>query len=629
MKNVFVSSMFIIGASVFGIDAQNAEIKVKDVFALAPSGAVDMRGVIGDSLETSLKGDILVWDIDDLVRPFKTRLEEKLWQIEFWGKWYTSAELAYDFSPSSALDNRLKYAVSELIKTQDKEGAITTYKKAHEFKFNETGAVGNFHGSWDMWGRKYVLLGLVMEYNRMGDAKILESAKKHADYILRNVGEGKREIVQIGCWEGLASSSILEPMALLYRATGEKRYLDFCEWIVKTWETNIVKPDLLNKALNGVSVFDMFGHPKANPKNYLDYGKSKAYEMMSCFEGLTELYRITGNPLYKKAVENVISSIREREITVLGSASMHERWSDGAFEQQRESPYWMETCVTATWIKFATQLLRLTGDVNFANDIEIAAYNAMIAAQNADGSWWAHYNTMNGTRKAAPEQCKMHMNCCVASGPRGLFLLPKLAYMTTDKNGVVVNLYETGGATLPISSNGDKVEISMKAPDYVRDNTAILTLNGLKDEGQKFELKLRIPEWSKNTIVIIDGKKMETPKSGEYLTLNRNFKNGDEIYLNFDADVKIVKDPKNPNFFVLKRGPYVLAQDKRFTKNFESPAKIKIVDGKVNATTAFVKGANVAVDVELEDGTTRRFIDYASAGTTWNKDSEFKIWLSL
>ncbi len=627
MKNVLMSTALFVTLSSFGADAPNAEIKVKDTFTLAPSGAVDMRGAIGYSLETSLKGDILVWDIDDLVRPFRDRLEEKLWQIEFWGKWYTSAELAYDFSPSSALDSRLKYAVSELVKTQDKEGAITTYKKAHEFKFNETGAVGNFHGSWDLWGRKYVLLGLVMEYNRTGDSNILDAAKKHADYILKNVGDGKREIVQIGCWEGLASSSILEPMALLYRATGEKRYLDFCEWIVKSWETNIVKPDLLNKALKNMPVFDMFGKPKPNPKNYLDYGKSKAYEMMSCYEGLTELYRITGNPLYKKAVENVISNIREREITVLGSASMHERWNDGVFEQQRVSPYWMETCVTATWIKFAAQLLRLTGDVNFANDIELAAYNAMIAAQKCDGTWWAHYNTMNGTRKAAPEQCKMHMNCCVASGPRGLFLLPKLAYMTSDK-GVVVNFYENGGAVLPLV-NGDKVEISMKAPDYVRDNTAVITLNGLRDEGQKFELKLRIPEWSKNTIAIVGGQRIDTPQAGKYLTLNRNFKNGEEIYLNFDSDVKVVKDPKNPKFFVLKRGPYVLAQDKRFTKDFDKPAKVKIVDGKVNATTSFLKGANVAVDVEMEDGSFRRFVDYASAGTTWNNDSEFKIWLEL
>ncbi len=627
MKKLLYLSSLVIASSAFCADAPNVNPKVKDKLAYPTCGAVEMKGVIGDSLQTALKGNILVWDIDDLVRPFKTRQEEKLWQIEFWGKWYTSAELAYDFSPSPALDARLKYGANELIKTQDKEGSITTYKKDHEFKFNETGAVGNFHGSWDIWGRKYVLLGLMGEFARTNNPKILESACKHADYILKHIGsskEGKREIVQVGCWEGLASSSILEPMVLLYRASGDKRYLDFCEWVVKSWETNVVKPDILNKALKGVTVFDMFAHPIANPKKYIDYGRSKAYEMMSCFEGLTELYRITGNPIYKKAVDNVINCIRDREITVLGSAAMHERWSDGAFEQQRTTPYWQETCVTVTWIKFAAQLLRLTGDVKYANDIEVSTYNSMIASQGKDGSWWSHYNNMSGIRKPAPEHCKMHMNCCVASGPRGLFLLPKLAYMTGD-NSVVVNLYENGGASLKLA-NGN-VDIAMSAPDYIRNNTAIMTINGLTNGSQKFDLKLRIPEWSENTLVFVNGEKVENVKAGQYLSLNRQFKDGDEISITFDARTKVLRDPKNKNFFVLKHGPYVLAQDRRFTKDFDKPARVKIVDGTVNATPTYLKDTNVAVDVEMQDGTKRRFIDYASAGATWDKSSEFKIWL--
>lgn len=625
MKKLLHISAILATSIAFGADAPNVDPKVKDKLAYPSCGEVEMNGTIGKSLKTSLEGNILVWDIDDLVRPFKTRQEEKLWQIEFWGKWYTSAILAYDFSPSPALDARLKYGVNELIKTQDAEGSITTYKKEHEFKFNETGMTGNFHGSWDVWGRKYVLLGLMGEYARTNSSKVLESACRHADYILKNVGEGKRNISQIGCWEGLASSSILEPMVLLYRASGDKRYLDFCEWIVKSWAEEPVKPDLLNKALKGVNVFDMFERPIKNPKKYMDYGKSKAYEMMSCFEGLTELYRITGNPLYKKAVENVINNIREREITVLGSAAMHERWSDGAFEQQRTTPYWQETCVTVTWIKFAAQLLRLTGDVKYANDIEVSTYNSMIASQGKDGSWWSHYNNMSGVRSPAPYHCKMHMNCCVASGPRGLFLLPKLAYMTGD-NSVVVNLYENGGASLPIA-NG-KVDIAMSAPDYIRTNTAVITLNGLEKSTQKFELKLRIPEWSENTTVFINGEKIENVKAGKYLSLNRQFKDGDEIFVNFDARTKVLRDPKNKNFFVLKHGPYVLAQDRRFTKDFDKPTRVKLVNkDNVNATPTYLKGANIAVDVEMQDGSTRRFIDYASAGSTWNKNSEFKIWL--
>ncbi len=623
MKKLILLSVALTSSTILCI-GNNFTAKVNDKFTFAPRGAVEMNGTLGKYLKTSLEGNILVWDIDDLVKTFKERKETKLWQCEFWGKWYTSAELAYDFSPSPALDARLKYGAEELIKTQTPDGAITSYTKERELLENLDGTLGN-NGTWDVWGRKYVLLGLIDEYNRTKNPKVLDAAKKHADYILNYLGEGKREIVQTGCWEGLASSSILEPMVLLYRATNDKHYLDFSEWIVKTWKTNPLKPDIMNKALNGVSVFDMFGHPVENPdiNKYSDFGKSKAYEMMSCFEGLTELYRVTANPNYLKAVEKVIASIREREITVLGSAAMHERWSDGAFEQQRTTPFWQETCVTVTWIKFATQLLRLTGNVAYANDIELAAYNSLVGAQGKDGSWWSHYNNMSGVRKPAPLHCNMHMNCCVANGPRALFLLPKLAYMSGD-NSVIINLYETGGATMPLKEG--TVDIAVSAPDYVRNNTAVIAINGLKDTYQKFELKLRIPEWSKNTLVFFNGTKIDKVKAGKYLVLNREFKNGDEISINFDSETKVVRDPNNKEYFVLKHGPYVLAQDRRFSKGFDSVARVKVVNGKVNATTAYLKGVNVAVDVEMDDGSFERFIDYASAGSTWGDDSEFKIW---
>lgn len=623
MKKLILISVALTSSTILCI-GNNFTAKVNDKFTFAPRGAVEMNGTLGKYLKTSLEGNILVWDIDDLVKTFKERKETKLWQCEFWGKWYTSAELAYDFSPSPALDARLKYGAEELIKTQTPDGAITSYTKERELLENLDGTLGN-NGTWDVWGRKYVLLGLIDEYNRTKNPKVLDAAKKHADYILDYLGEGKREIVQTGCWEGLASSSILEPMVLLYRATNDKHYLDFSEWIVKTWKTNPLKPDIMNKALNGVSVFDMFGHPVENPdiNKYSDFGKSKAYEMMSCFEGLTELYRVTANPNYLKAVEKVIASIREREITILGSAAMHERWSDGAFEQQRTTPFWQETCVTVTWIKFATQLLRLTGNVAYANDIELAAYNSLVGAQGKDGSWWSHYNNMSGVRKPAPLHCNMHMNCCVANGPRALFLLPKLAYMSGD-NSVIINLYETGGATMPLKEG--TVDIAVSAPDYVRNNTAVIAINGLKDTYQKFELKLRIPEWSENTLVFFNGTKIDKVKAGKYLVLNREFKNGDEISINFDSETKVVRDPNNKEYFVLKHGPYVLAQDRRFSKGFDSVARIKVVNGKVNATTAYLKGVNVAVDVEMDDGSFERFIDYASAGSTWGDDSEFKIW---
>lgn len=442
-----------------------------------------------------MKGDMLSWDVDDLVRPFKTRPENKLWQIEFWGKWFTSAALAYSYEPLPQLDRILKYAASELLKTQAADGSITTYKKGAEFSH------------WDLWGRKYVLLGLLAEYVRTGDAGVLAAAKKHADNIMDSVGEGKKigNICEIGMWQGMASSSLLEPMVLLYKYTGDKKYLDYSEWIVSCWAKDGPKPDLVSKALAGTYVVDMFAKPKKGAKNYMDGGLSKSYEMMSCYEGLLELYRITGNEKYKQAAVNAAKAIAGREITVLGSGSIWERWTDGKFCQQEDSEHWMETCVSATWIKFCAQLLRLTGDPSYAESIELAAYNALAAAQRADGKWWAHYSRMKGARTPAPEQSGMHMNCCVASGPRALFLLPKIAYMSGRGNSVYVNLYENGFGKVRVPSVDGKVALNVSGVDFgaekLRAKIALEMPKGL----HPFSVCLRIPSWSKKTEISVNG----------------------------------------------------------------------------------------------------------------------------
>ena len=188
--------------------------------------------------------------------------------------------------------------------------------------------------------------------------------------MLSEVGPGKAYPFEhrLGGW----ASSVIEPMVLLYRRTNRPEYLAFSEYIVSLW-AEPKGPDILRKALAETPVFQMFPGPKPTIKEYMDQGLSKAYEMMSCFEGLTELYRVTGKPEYAEGVQKVFKNIRDTEITIIGSGSDWERWCDGRNRQTVPWTMGMETCVTVTWIKLAAQLLRLTGQPAYADEIEVAA----------------------------------------------------------------------------------------------------------------------------------------------------------------------------------------------------------------------------------------------------------------
>ena len=93
---------------------------------LSNTSQVEINGYIGEKLDASYNNRILAQDVDKLVQPFTVKDEHSCWQSEFWGKWFTSAVLAYNYNPTPVLAEKLKYAVDELIKTQTKDGYIAT-----------------------------------------------------------------------------------------------------------------------------------------------------------------------------------------------------------------------------------------------------------------------------------------------------------------------------------------------------------------------------------------------------------------------------------------------------------------------------------------------------------------------
>lgn len=593
-----------------------AKTGVQDTLVPLAPQAVVLQGHLAERLDCCIENRIKAQSISDVVNPFIKREEVKFWRTEFWGKWFTSAALAYRYSGDTELAAILDTASRQLIATQTPDGYIGTYKKDKELE------------QWDIWGRKYVLLGLMAEYDRTGSEQVLTAACRELDYLMTQVGPGKKDIVKLGRWTGMAASSILEPTVLLYRATNRQEYLDFAEYIVAQWDQPH-GPQLVDKALNEIPVLEMFPGPKKIKKSYRDYGESKAYEMMSCYEGLLELYRVTGKEEYRQAVENLFEDVLKTEIVLVGSGSNKERWCGGKEQQDVPMEAWMETCVTTTWMKLCTQLFRLTGDPKYFDEIERSGLNALLGALENEGTWWCHYMPLTGVRGPAPEQCLMHMNCCVANGPRSLALLPMLAVMSNER-GPVVNLYEQGRAQADLPS-GRQVLIEQRT-DYPQSGKIELIVSPVQSE--RFTLSLRIPAWSQTNKLSVNGEPLAT-EPGTYARIQRKWKTGDRVELELDMRVRVVEQPGKGTELAVVRGPLVLALDKRLATPASGgkPVMAKPQAGSVSTVSAAQLPPNVwmAFDIpfQTKDGKTikMRMCDFASAGQTWSADSRYRVWL--
>ena len=587
---------------------------INDVFQTAQS--VRMQGFIGEKLDAAYQNRILAQDVDHFVEPFKNRNEDRCWQTEFWGKWFTSAVLAYRYKPTAKLKKTLDYAVDELIKTQLADGYIGNYLEAKRLE------------QWDIWGRKYCLLGLIAYFDLEKNAKSLAAAKKLADHLIQELKNTNSQIAFKGNHRGMAASSILEPISLLYARTGDKKYLAFAEEIVREWElpTGV---QLISKANKDIDVAKRF--PK--PKTWWGFEQGqKAYEMMSCYEGLLELYRLTGKTEYRTAVEKVWENIRNTEINVAGSGASVECWYGGKNLQIYPAKHYQETCVTATWIKLSEQLLRLTGEAKYADAIEQTYYNALLGSMKPDGSSWAKYSPIAGVREEGEDQCKMGTNCCIASGPRGLFALP-LTCVMQNTEGVSVNFFIDGKYTLK-TPTGQTIDI-LQETDYPISGVVKIKLDISKAE--KMTVQLRIPEWSNQNEVSINGQKMIDVKAENgFIKINRLWQPNDEISLVFDMRGRVIKFGEKATHIAISRGPIVLAQDSRLGIVAMDEVLTPIIDkngyipldllGQNKNGIWLTFKLNTYMDGDKQKPQAIQLCDYASAGNSWNILNRFRVW---
>ncbi|RWY50410.1 hypothetical protein EPL05_16205 [Mucilaginibacter gilvus] len=581
---------------------------------------VHLNGYLGNRMQESVDNRILAQDVDGLIAPFKTehRTETRQWQSEFWGKWLTSAVMAYKYNRNVKLRKALDKAVTGLLATQAPDGYIGNYADAHRLE------------EWDIWGRKYCMLGLLDYYGATWDKKSLNGAKKIADNLISELNKKDGLIVNKGNYRGMAASSVLEPICLLYNCTNNKKYLNFALEIVRQWETPD-GPQLISKA--NVNVSERFPRPK---NWYSPEQGQKAYEMMSCYEGLLELYRITRNPAYKKAVEDVWANIRDTEINIAGSGASTEMWFGGKALQSTPINHYQETCVTVTWLKLCGQLLRLTGEAKYADEAERTYYNALLGSMNGHGANWAKYTPLNGQRLAGSEQCGMGLNCCEASGPRGLFtILPQM--VTGTSKGVAINYFADGAFTLkPV--NGSEITFNQHTT-YPRSGTVEIELTA--NEPEEMEIAIRIPAWSKNTRLSVNGEAITNLQPGTNAKIKRKWSNGDKILLELDMRGRVIETLTPAHSIAIMRGPIVLARDVRFggpaIEAVLKPVKEAggyIVLSEVPNTTGddilMLYKAGFIPESYTENGVppvSVTLCDYASAGNG-SVNSFYKVWLA-
>lgn len=611
--------------------------ELKDVAAYSFDGNIDMKlnGILADSvkfIERNQLCEVELWK--KFVNQYRIQIdgEKGIWRCEYWGKMMRGACMILSYTKDDGIYRIIEDSVRDMLTTQEDNGRFSTYTLDTEFT------------AWDLWGRKYVLLGMQYFLEICRDEalanQIIEALCRHADYIIDHIGkaeDGKKEIVlATRNWKGLNSCSILEPMVRLYRITENKKYLDFAEYIISTG------------FIEGGNLIDLAYENEIAPH---EYPVVKAYEMMSCFEGLLQYYKLTGIEKYKVALLNLGHRILEGELSVIGCSGCTHELFDHTSVKQTQTDYKgivQETCVTVTWMKFAEALLELSGEAVFADAIEQSFYNAYLGSFNTKRALTSRYPQVKDVPQVLPFDSYSPLTpdrrgrqvggynvfpdgtfygCCACIAAAGSGIIPRFALLKSE-DGIALNFYETGeiNTTTP---NGQSLKLVLDTK-YPLDGNVSITLHIEKSES--FILSLRVPAWCRTATLSVNGKAEKV--SAGYSNVDREWSDGDVVTLDMPMKVERILPPTGADneeiFAAYRRGPIVLAADARVT---DPRAVIDIscdYEGMTDGPISFcpeIPEALICIELPLANEGTVRLIDYSTAGKTWTAESLCGAWL--
>lgn len=577
--------------------------RLPDVFHPLSPGRVTLGGFLGRRVAVNASRRLVELDLEPLLAGFRRKPGSHPWIGEHIGKWMHAATLAWAHTGDPVLRERLDFASGELIRAQEGDGYLGTYLPDVRFGLHPA------YADWDVWTHKYAILGLLTYHRYTGSAEALGAARRAADLLLRTFGPGKKSLLSAGQHVGMAATSVLEPVVLLYRVTGAEAYLDFARYIVAAWDEP-GGPRLLDELTQAGTVSTT--------------ADAKAYEMLSNLVGLCELARATGDRRHLVPARNAWEDIVRNHLYLTGTASSGERFRAPHVLPNTPSSEVGETCVTVTWIQLCWQLLRLTGDAKYAGEIERSYLNHLAAAQRPDGRAWCYFTPLEG-EKAHDEQ----ITCCQSSGPRAMVLAPSQAYFTGTLGGtpfLAVTLFESSRAEITLDGHDITVEQTSSFP-----LSAGATLE-LSLEGEAtFSVLIRAPRWAR-PLRIRGVPEAALSDLGFLVVPARAFRRGDRIEIEFALGSRLVQgDFGNSGRAALQWGPFVLAYDEAHNPTGPSFENVWLAGGAKavllgdGEATSLTFAAPILTDTagRIEEKTAL-FVPFAEAGSSGGK---FRVWV--
>lgn len=392
---------------------------------------------------------------------------------------------------------------------------------------------------WAPWYTLHKLFaGLIDQYLHSGNQQALDVAVKMGEWAYNKLSQLPEETRKLMLRNEFGG--VNEAFYNLYSVTGNEKFHKLAEFFYHN--------DVIDPLAQGNT----------------DFGTKHTNTFIPKVIGEARNYEISNGTRSRNIANLFWEATTSRHSFATGSCSQKEHFFDPEKFSKFINGYTGETCCTYNMLKLSRHLFTWDASPVVADYYERALFNHILAQQDPETGMVCYFlPLLSGSHKVYSTPDKSFW-CCVGSGFESHSKYAEAIYYHND-NELYINLF------IPSELNWEEKGLKLTQTTHFPENGNVaLVVNNAPSS--KLDIKLRYPYWSGKPVVKINGKKISVKgKPSSYITLSREWKQGDRIEVEYPMSLRMEYAPDTESRGVVMYGPIVLGGDMG-TEGMEDPA---------------------------------------------------------
>jgi hypothetical protein len=443
------------------------------------------------------------------------------------GQYLSACSLIYASTGDARFKQRVDSIVAELAECQNAPATnVSHFGYLSAFPELFIDRVENRQKVWAPWYTLHKIMAGLLDANQLaGNAQALEVLTNMANWVKFRVDNLPQEKMQAALDTEFGGMN--EVLANLYGVTGNADFLKAAG------------------AFNQKKIFD----PLAAGQDKLD--GLHANTQIPKIIGAARQFELTGDRRDADIANFFWERVALHRSYIIGGDSDREHFFSVNDFSNHLSAETCESCNTYNLLKLTRHIFEWSPDAVTMDFYERALYNDILASQDPEQGMFVYLMPLKPGHFKTYSTPENSFWCCVGTGMENHAKYGDTIYFHGD-GSLYVNLFIPSELSWPEKNFVVRQETKFPESETTR-------LNFKMEAPVQLALKIRWPAWADKISVRVNGRSQKIPGSaGSYVTLNREWKNGDQVEIRLPMKLHAEPLPGATNIVALLYGPIVL-----------------------------------------------------------------------